>query len=36
MSRDYRDPGRKVPLRDAVAHRLRRVYLPLLGGLLVV
>ena len=36
LSRDYRDPGRKVPLRDAVAHRLRRVYLPLLGGLPVV
>ncbi|GAB3666172.1 DUF2270 domain-containing protein [Halopiger thermotolerans] len=36
LSADYRDPDVKLPLRDALAHRLRRVYLPLLVGLLIV
>lgn len=36
LSEDYRDPDVKLPLRDALAHRLRRVYLPLLVGLLLV
>ncbi|WP_135535451.1 MULTISPECIES: DUF2270 domain-containing protein [Halostella] len=36
LSEDYRRPAVKMPLRNAVAHRLRRVYLPLLIGLLLV
>ncbi|QCS43301.1 DUF2270 domain-containing protein [Natrinema versiforme] len=36
LSEDYRDPAVKMPLRDALAHRLRRVYLPLLVGLLLI
>ncbi len=36
LSDDYRTPTVKVPLRTALAHRLRRVYLLLLFGLLVV
>ena len=36
LSRDYRDPEAKMAYRTAVAHRLRRVYLPLLGGLGVI
>lgn len=34
LSRDYRQPTIKIPLREALAHRLRRVYLPLLLVLL--
>ncbi|GAA0669961.1 DUF2270 domain-containing protein [Natronoarchaeum mannanilyticum] len=33
LSRDYRQPSAKMAYHVAVAHRLRRVYLPLLGGL---
>jgi len=36
LSEDYRRPDVKMPLRTALAHRLRRVYLPLLVGLLLV
>jgi len=36
LSEDYRTPESRMPLRAALAHRLRRVYLPLLGGLLLV
>ncbi|WP_253738841.1 DUF2270 domain-containing protein [Halohasta salina] len=36
LSRDYRNPTQKMPFRDAVSHRLRRVYLPVLVGLLVI
>ncbi len=36
LSRDYRNPAHKMPFRHAVAHRLRRVYLPVLLGLLVI
>jgi len=36
LSDDFRDPSPKIPLRTAAAHRLRRVYLPLLCGLLLV
>ena len=36
LSEDYRRPETKMPLRNALAHRLRRVYLPLLCGLLLV
>ena len=36
LSEDYRHPNTKMPLRDALAHRLRRVYLPILVGLLLV
>lgn len=36
LSDDYRTPTVKMPLRTALAHRLRRVYLLLLFGLLVV
>ncbi|WP_232700495.1 DUF2270 domain-containing protein [Halobacterium wangiae] len=36
LSEDYRRPKTKMPLRQALAHRLRRVYLPLLVGLLFV
>lgn len=36
LSEDYRRPNLKMPLRYALAHRLRRVYLPLLIGLLFV
>ncbi|WP_373325158.1 DUF2270 domain-containing protein [Halomicrobium urmianum] len=36
LSEDYRRPGTKMPLHYALAHRLRRVYLPLLLGLLLV
>lgn len=30
LSRDYREPRLRISLEEAVAHRLRRVYLPLL------
>ena len=33
LSRDYRDPGPKVSHLGALGHRLRRVYLPLLGAM---
>lgn len=36
LSQDYREPDVKMSLRHALAHRLRRVYLPLLVGLLLV
>ncbi len=36
LSEDYRNPEVKLPLRRALAHRLRRVYLPLLCGLALV
>lgn len=36
LSADYRRPEMKMPLKNALAHRLRRVYLPLLCGLLLV
>jgi uncharacterized membrane protein len=36
LSEDYRSPDMKMPLRTALAHRLRRVYLPLLCGLFLV
>ena len=36
LSEDYRRPTVKLSLRQALAHRLRRVYLPLLCGLLLV
>ncbi|SFS93312.1 DUF2270 domain-containing protein [Halostagnicola kamekurae] len=35
LSRDYREPTVKVTMQEALAHRLRRVYLALLGILLV-
>lgn len=35
LGRDYRVPTVKLPLEEALAHRLRRVYLPLYGLLLV-
>lgn len=34
LSQDYRNPELKMPYREAVGHRLRRVYLPLLLGIL--
>lgn len=34
LSRDYRTPTLKITAEEAVAHRLRRVYLPLFGVLL--
>lgn len=36
LSADYRAPDTRMPLRRALAHRLRRVYLPLLAGLFLV
>jgi len=36
LSRDYRNPAEKMPFLHAVAHRLRRVYLPVLVGLLAI
>jgi uncharacterized membrane protein len=36
LSEDYRQPSTKMPLRRALSHRLRRVYLPILTGLVVV
>ncbi len=36
LSDDYRTPHATMPLRQALSHRLRRVYLPLLVGLLLV
>ena len=36
LSEDYRRPEMKMPLLNALAHRLRRVYLPVLCGLLLV
>ncbi|WP_135363013.1 DUF2270 domain-containing protein [Halosimplex halophilum] len=36
LSEDYRSPTSRLSLRLALAHRLRRVYLPLLVGLLFV
>lgn len=35
LSRDYRDPEPKISYRGAFAHRLRRVYLPLLSAMLL-
>lgn len=35
LSRDYRDPEPKIGYREALAHRLRRVYLPLISAMLV-
>jgi len=35
LSRDYRHPRLKVTMEEALAHRLRRVYLPLFGIMLV-
>jgi uncharacterized membrane protein len=34
LSEDYRHPKIKIPYREAIARRLRRVYLPLLAALL--
>jgi uncharacterized membrane protein len=34
LSEDYREPTLKIGLEEALAHRLRRVYLPLFGVLL--
>ncbi len=36
LSEDYRQPAMKMSFGNALAHRLRRVYLPLLSGLLIV
>lgn len=36
LSEDYRRPTEKMPYWHTVAHRLRRVYLPLLLGLLAI
>jgi uncharacterized membrane protein len=36
LAENYREPEIDVPLRNALAHRLRRVYLPLLIGILLV
>jgi uncharacterized membrane protein len=36
LSEDYRRPEKKMSFRAAVSHRLRRVYLPLLTGLVLV
>ena len=36
LSEDYRRPETKMRFRDALSHRLRRVYLPLLTGLVLV
>lgn len=36
LSEDYRDPSEKMSYHDAISHRLRRVYLPLLLGLLAI
>lgn len=33
LAEDYRDPVPKISTEEAFAHRLRRVYLPLLGVL---
>lgn len=35
LSRDYREPAPKISYRGALAHRLRRVYLPLLSAVAV-
>lgn len=35
LSEDYRNPSIKTPFGEALAHRLRRIYLPLYGLLLV-
>jgi len=35
LSEDYRSPDTKLSFRAAVGHRLRRVYLPLMGAMLV-
>lgn len=35
LGRDYRDPRLKITFEEAVAHRLRRVYMPLMLVLLV-
>lgn len=35
LSEDYRDPEPKIGYRGALAHRLRRVYLPLIGAMLL-
>ena len=34
LSEDYRNPAIKIPYREAIGRRLRRVYLPLLGVVL--
>lgn len=36
LSDDYRNPTTKMSFQNALAHRLRRVYLPLVGGLVLV
>ncbi|ELY57339.1 hypothetical protein C491_11154 [Natronococcus amylolyticus DSM 10524] len=35
LSRDYREPERKISYRGAFSHRLRRVYLPLITAMLI-
>ncbi|WIV67395.1 DUF2270 domain-containing protein [Natrialbaceae archaeon AArc-T1-2] len=35
LSQDYRDPEPKISYRGALAHRLRRVYLPLIAAMLL-
>ena len=35
LSADYRDPEQKISYRGALGHRLRRVYLPLMGAMLL-
>ena len=35
LSQDYRDPEPKISYREALAHRLRRVYLPLISAMIV-
>lgn len=35
LSRDYRDPVPKIRYREALSHRARRVYLPLIAAMLV-
>ena len=36
LSDDYRQPRTKMPYREALSHRLRRVYLPLITGLVLL
>lgn len=36
LSRDHRDPEETISYREAIAHRLRRVYLRFLLGLFVI
>ncbi len=35
LSEDYRNPAMKIGMREAVAHRLRRIYLPLFSVVLI-